>query len=100
MYEGWRQRLSAAIDESGKSMNAVSSQAELAPNYVHGILKLNKEPTLDRLLRVCDAVPVSAVWIIHGHEVRPEDEALLRLLHQHPDARQAILALLAASETI
>lgn len=97
--DGWRDRLEASITQAGTTMNAVSVRAGLAPNYVYDLLRRSKEPTLARFMKVCDAVPVSAAYILYGVDVLPEDEQILDLLHRHPSARANILALLkAASE--
>jgi len=96
---GWRPRLRAAVEAGGKSWNAISRDAGLAPNYLYGVLEQDKEPTITRLIRVCDAIPVSVILVLHGHDVRPEDEAILKLLRDNPRARQGILAILSAEDT-
>lgn len=97
LSEGWRIRLEEAARASGKSANAISAAAGLAPNYLHGVLKQGKEPTVERLLRLCEAIPASPIYILHGHDVQPEDEKILRLLRDNPRARAGILAILASA---
>lgn len=97
--DAWRARLTDAIKGSGKSWNKISKDAGLAPNYLNGILKLGKEPGLDRLLRICDSIPASPAWIIHGYDVTPEDEQILQLLRRNPKARQGIFALIATADS-
>jgi len=92
--ESWRIRLRAAIADSGKSMRAISLAASLSPGYVHSIMEDGKEPTIDKLLAVCDAIPVSAIRILLGVDALPDDVAILRALHENPDKRQGILAIL------
>ncbi len=93
-HDSWRDRLTAAITKSGKSLRAVSLEAGLGPGYVHSILKDDKDPTIDRLLAVCDAVPVSPIHVLLGVEAAPDDVTILRELHANPTARAGILAIL------
>jgi hypothetical protein len=94
--DAWRGRLRAALDESGKSDRAVSLAAKCGPGYVHSIFKEGKEPTIDKLMAVCAAVPVSLPYVLYGVDVEPEDFEILRAMHDNPDARAAILAILRA----
>ncbi|ATI41915.1 transcriptional regulator [Pacificitalea manganoxidans] len=90
----WRTRLADAIGKSGKSKRAVSLASGNGPGYVHSIIAEGKDPTITNLLAVCDAIPVSMVYILHGHEMTPEDALLLKELHRHPSKRAAIQSLL------
>ena len=92
--ENWRLRLSQAIEASGKSKRAVSQASGNGPGYVHGILAEGKDPTITNLMAVCDAIPVSIIYILHGLEVTPEDAELLKQLHDHPSKREAIQSLI------
>lgn len=92
----WRGRLRAALEASGKSDRAVSLAAKCGPGYVHSIFKEGKEPTIDKLIAVCQAVPVSLPYILYGVDVEPEDMEILQALHDNPEARSAILAILRA----
>ena len=91
---GWRARLQAALDKDGRSMRDVSLAAKLSAGYVHGILRDGKEPTLDRFIRICRALNVSATYVLLGAQVSPEAEQIVRLLEDRPEQRDAILALL------
>ena len=97
MSEPWRQRLRDTLERSGKSMRAVSLASGAAAGYLHGVLEGGKEPTVDKLLAVCDSIPVSPLWVILGIDAEPDDVAILRALHEKPDARQGILTILAAT---
>lgn len=92
--EDWRQRLSAAIESSGKSKRSISQTSGNGPGYLHSILSEGKDPTITKLLAVCDAIPVSALLILFGHDVTPADAHILDLLHQNPSKRDAIQQLI------
>lgn len=92
---GWRGRLKQKIEDSGKSLRQVSLDAGRAAGYVHGILYAGKDPTIDNIMAVCDAVPVSPLFVLYGLDASPRDLEILRALHENPDARAAILALIA-----
>ena len=80
--------------ESGKSKRAISLDSGNSPGYVHSILTEGKEPKISSLIDVCNAIPVSIIYILHGHDVTPEDSEILELLHRHPEKRAAILNLI------
>jgi hypothetical protein len=92
----WKTRLAEAIEQSGKSKRAISLESGNSPGYVHSILTEGKEPKVSSLIDVCDAIPVSVIYILHGHDVTPEDSEILELLHRHPEKRAAILNLISA----
>ena len=92
--DAWRARLSEAVELSGKSARAISLEAKLGPGYVHSILREGKDPTIERLLAICDAIPVSLIYVMYGVDAAPDDITILKLLQENPDARQGILTIL------
>ncbi len=92
----WRDRLAEAIRESGKSKRAISLASGNGPGYVHSILSEGKDPTIGKLIAVCEAIPVSVTYVLHGHDITPEDEKLLEHLRNHPSKRDAIQKLLSS----
>lgn len=94
--DAWRTRLAGAIQDSGKSARAVSMAAGAGPGYVHSILKEGKDPTVEKLMAVCAAIPVSVIYVLYGVEAAPADVAILKALQENPAARDGILAILGA----
>lgn len=90
----WRDRLRAAVEASGKSDRAISIASGNGPGYVHSLLVEGKEPKIGRFLAVCAAIPASPAAILFGHDVAPEDEEILDLLHRNPGKRAAIQSLI------
>jgi transcriptional regulator with XRE-family HTH domain len=88
MADRWRDRLKAAFLASGKSMRAVSLESGCAHNYLFEILETGKEPGMDRLLRVAEALDVSLPWLLYGVEIGPREERLLKLYAMLPEAQQ------------
>jgi transcriptional regulator with XRE-family HTH domain len=78
--DAWRDRLAAAIEASGKSQREISLAAGLGPGYVNSIFNDGKEPSVDRLMRVCRSLNVSIYYILGGFDINPETEEFLRLL--------------------
>lgn len=80
MEREWRVRLSEALDKSGKSKREVSLAAGCGPGYLHDVLHPDqpKDPTIERLLRICQELNVSLTWIAYGVEMNEADERLLR----------------------
>ena len=90
----WRTRLDEAIRKSGKSRRAVSLEAGRGAGYVHSLLAEGKDPTVDNLMQVCEAVGASAAFILYGVDISPETEEVIRLLERNPAAREGILTIL------
>lgn len=84
----WRERLTAALEQSGKSKRSVSLGAGLGPGYVHSILSEGKDPTIDNLIAVCAELGVSVSSILYGVQMSPETEAILRELEASSQARR------------
>lgn len=79
-------------------MRAVSLKAGCAAGYLHSVLKEGKEPTIDKLLALADALNVSASYLLYGFDVTPDTEELLALLAKNPQARRSILDLLKSQQ--
>ncbi|TMV68149.1 XRE family transcriptional regulator [Thioclava sp. BHET1] len=94
--EDWRARLSDAVAKSGRSKRSISLEAGLGAGYVHSILTEGKDPTINKLVEVCNAIGASVSYILYGVEVMPEDAEILRALQSDPITRDAVLALLRA----
>lgn len=91
---GWRDRLSAAIEESDMSKAQITERAGLGRAFFHGIYKEGKEPSLANLLRVCNAMSADPAWVIFGYEITPQTQELLKLLSEKPDQLDAVLTIL------
>ena len=93
----WRARLSQKIEESGKSMRAISLACGKAPGYVHSILKDGKNPRAEALAEICAESGTSVSYVLRGFDISAEGEEFLKLFSQaSPDMRAAILTLLRA----
>lgn len=93
----WKERLKLAIENSGKSLREISLASGHGPGYLHSVFTEGKDPKITTLMKVCDAANVSLIYVLHGMEVAPEDEELLKELYLHPAKREAIRKLLAAN---
>lgn len=92
--DAWRKRLEEVIERDGRSLRDISLAAGLSHGYLHGILRDDKEPTLDRFLRICKELNISVAYALLGAQLSAESEELVKLLQDHPEKRAAILALL------
>jgi len=90
----WRNRLTKAVEDSGKSKRSISLASGNGPGYLHSILKDGKDPTIENLLSICENIGVSAVYVLYGYDVGKEEEELLEALRANPSKRSAILSLL------
>ena len=96
IYDDWRVRLAQKIEESGKSMRAISIAIGKGEAYVFSILKDRKNPSAETLAKVCAEVGTSVSYVLHGIERSAEEEFLKIFLQASPDVRAAILTLLRA----
>lgn len=92
--DSWRERLEAAAAEDNRSFREISLAAGLSHGYLHGILRDNKEPTLDRFSKICKELNKSTAFILLGANISAETEEIIKALEDHPDKRAAILSLL------
>ena len=98
IYDDWRVRLAQKIEESGKSMRAISLACSKAPGYVHSIMKEKKNPRAEALAEVCAEAGTSISYVLYGVDISAEGEEFLELFSQaSPEVRTAILMLLRAT---
>lgn len=96
--DGWRQRLSEALEKSGRSKRSVSLAARKGPGYLHSILSEGKEPTIESLARVCHEINISMNYILYGQGGSLQDKEFIDLISKlSPEERQAVLTLLRRS---
>lgn len=101
MEDGWRDRLTKALEEAGLSKRRASLAAGLGPGYLHSILSEGKDPTLENLLKVCAVVKASSSWVIFGYDLAsPEVEELVQLWQAaNAETRDGIRRILLAHKT-
>ena len=93
--ELWRDRLTQALDASGKSKRSVSLAAGLGPGYLHSILAEGKEPTVQNIIAICGALEIAASSILFGFEMSAATEEIVQKLGKmDPDKQKALLKLL------
>lgn len=93
--DGWRQRLNAAFEKSGRSKRSISLAAGKGAGYLHSILAEGKEPTIESLVRICHEINISMNYILYGESASFEDKEFIDLISKlSPEERQAILTLL------
>jgi hypothetical protein len=91
MDSDWRRRLRDAIDKDGRKPRAISLAAGLGPNYLGQLLNKDKEPGLEKFIRLCDELHVSAISILLGGDLSAEDEEVMRLLTRLDSGSQALV---------
>lgn len=97
--DSWRDRLEQAITDRDMSYREVSLAAGLSAGYVQGILRYGKEPTLDRMEKVCAVLNASIPWVLYGVSLTRENREILELLEKKsPATRKGLLALLRDEE--
>jgi transcriptional regulator with XRE-family HTH domain len=90
----WKSRLEQAIKDDGRSMRALSLEAELGPNYLSEVFREGKEPGVEKMMKVCDVLKVSFTHIVTGVDLDQDDEDFLRLLSDlEAEDRSALVAL-------
>ena len=94
MMEDWRTRLIQAVDADGRSDRAISEAAGLGVNFVNELRKGEKEPGVNKVLRLADTLQLSLGYVFSGTEISAHDEADLQVfLALSSENRQSILNL-------
>lgn len=95
MVNRWKTELRKAIDASGMSMRAISKAIGAGPNAVSEIFTTDKEPGVDKVLAIIDAIGASRAAILVGMPISPETEQMVALLSRmSPAAQQSALQFL------
>lgn len=95
--DAWRERLKDAADKSGRSLRSISLAAGCGPGYLHDILSTKKEPSIARLIKLCEAIGVSVTYVVLGIEWTPTQEQLLLLMSGLSEKRKKLLLEMAES---
>jgi transcriptional regulator with XRE-family HTH domain len=95
MMEGWLERLNKAVLADGRAPRTISRAAGLGPNYLGELFNKGKVPSVDKLLKLCAELDVSATYILTGSAVSPESEEMLSILGALDGEQQATLLSLA-----
>lgn len=88
MSEGWFDRLREAIEASDKSMPEISLAAGRGRNYVQQMLKNRKQPGIENLLRILDALgSADAIYVLTGIQLTQETLDFVRVFEKIPDSQ-------------
>lgn len=94
MFEGWLDRLQEAIRKDGRRPRTISQAAGLGPNYLGEMVNKGKIPGIDKLMKLCKELNVSATFILTGSAVSPESEEMLAILGSlEADEQETLLRL-------
>lgn len=87
----WLARLKKAIEVDGRSMRAISLAAGLGANYLSEVIRNGKEPGVEKMMRICEAMNVSFTSIVTGVELDADAESYLRMLaNLSPSERRSL----------
>lgn len=95
----WRIRIETAVSKDKRSLRDISLAAGLSHGYLHGILRDDKEPTLDRFIRICAELDVSLAYALMGLDINPETESIVSALEGDAQTRSAVLSILKRNAT-
>jgi len=95
MGNHWKTELRQAIAASGMSMRAISRAIGAGPNAVSEIFSTDKEPGIERVLAIIDAIGASRTAVLAGYPMTREIEEIIGLLNRiGPTAQQSALRFL------
>lgn len=87
MSDEWFDRLREAIEASDKSMPEISIAAGRGRNYVQQMLKDRKQPGIENLLKILDALgSADAIYVLTGIRLTQETLDFVRMFEQIPDS--------------
>lgn len=100
--EPWRERILKAVEADPRSDRAISVAAGLGVNFVNELRNSEKEPGVNKVLRLASTLGLSLGYVFNGAEISDVQESDLQVyLSLSPDSRAQILSLaekIAASE--
>ncbi len=100
MSDTWRTRLKAGIEAQWKSQREVSLAAGMGSGYVNSLFNEDKDPTVDHLLKVCEAAGLSLYYVLYGVDIDREAEEIIRLLKSSSEGKRAgVLQILRDAQT-
>lgn len=91
--DSWRTRLEEVLEKDKRSMREVSIAAGLSPGYLHGILRDDKEPTLDRFIKICRELNVSLAYMLMGLNITAATEDLIVRMENNEERLETLLSL-------
>jgi len=94
MSEDWRSRLAAGIKANKKTRRGVSLAAGMGAGYVSSLLKEEKDPTIDNLLKICAAADVSVYYVLYGVKIDRETEEIIQILSSSKTRTKGLLQVL------
>jgi len=99
MDDTWRERLAKAIEARGVSKRSLSLKAGMGPGYVHSLLSEGKEPTIEKLVRICAELDVPLAMIVFGDDPAGFVQEVVELWAKAPPTlRHGILDILRSSK--
>lgn len=91
-----KKRLREAVEAKGKALGAVSEAAGFSYGYLAGVLNSDRDPHLGKIIKICENVPVSPIYVIYGYEVPEGGDEILQMIAANPELTPAIVDLLRA----
>ena len=94
--EAWIERLLRAIESDPRSMRRVALDAGLSVNFVSQFKSGDRvSTTVGNLLKLCETLTVSPIYILTGAQLSPELDRLIEVWGKaDKDQRSALLTLL------
>lgn len=89
--DGWKRRLAEGLEAKGKSKREVSLASGNGPGYVHSLLVEGKDPTIAKLIAVCEAADLSVIHVLFGVEMDRQTQEIVEALQGADDLRRASL---------
>jgi transcriptional regulator with XRE-family HTH domain len=94
--EPWRKRLKDAVDADERSYAKILEAAKLSRSFITEVLNDPdpNDPSLTNVMKLCDALGVSFLWVATGLKISREAQEYLTIFSNLPDGdRQTLLRL-------
>lgn len=88
MEQAWRERLELAAKKDGRKLRTISLAAGLPPASLWEMLNTDKQPGVERVKAICDALNISIGYVFEGIDISPEGVRLLKAWAQLPKERR------------
>lgn len=91
MKHDWRKRLLDAVDRDGRSDRAISIAASLGVNFVNELRNTEKEPSVEKILRLANEINTSLSFVFLGADATKEDDQLISIISHLPQDEKVSL---------
>ncbi len=84
-------RLREALDADPRADRRICEDANIGPNYIRGVFKEGKEPSLDYLMKILGELgPEATMFVLTGMRIGNDDLEFIRMIQSLPTETKSL----------